>query len=111
MCLLCSGAAGDSVSGMVTTAPRPSMASGQPGPHGQSALAPVEGGSPTRKDTAIIQSKAEIWKGGVCVLVVLLEQKMSTVRFCGEIMCVGMFVRLPPVSRMSSQWVEGRAMS
>lgn len=58
VCLFCSGAAGDNVSSTVTTAPSPSMASGQPGPRGQSALAPVEGGSPTRRDTAIIQSKA-----------------------------------------------------
>lgn len=31
---------------------------------------------------------------------------MSRVHFYSEIMCVEMFVRLPPMSRMSSQWVE-----
>lgn len=55
--LFCSGAAEVSVSGTVTMGPGLSMATGPPGPHGQSALAPAEGGSPIKKGTAIIQSK------------------------------------------------------
>uniref|UniRef100_A0A8C3DT73 ADAM metallopeptidase with thrombospondin type 1 motif 18 n=1 Tax=Corvus moneduloides TaxID=1196302 RepID=A0A8C3DT73_CORMO len=57
--LVC-GVAEDSVSDTVTTGPSLSMASGQPGPSGQSALAPVEGGSPIKKDTAIIQSHSTV---------------------------------------------------